>query len=132
MNLRSFVTSFCALTLVSLAACNSNTSKPEQAATSTPPAPQQTSDNKFRVALLTPGPVSDAGWNALAYEGLVKVRDELKAEISQVETKTPAEFEEAERKVKAGTYVYNVVEYQKFSVANYKTWVKSLDLSKKF
>jgi basic membrane lipoprotein Med (substrate-binding protein (PBP1-ABC) superfamily) len=49
------------------------------------------------VALLTPGPVSDAGWNALAYEGLTKIRDTLHAEISQVETKTPAEFEEAFR-----------------------------------
>jgi basic membrane lipoprotein Med (substrate-binding protein (PBP1-ABC) superfamily) len=53
--------------------------------------------NQFRVALLTPGPVSDAGWNALAYEGLLKIRDTLGAHISQVETKTPAEFEEAFR-----------------------------------
>jgi urea carboxylase len=53
--------------------------------------------------------------------------DRVKFEMCTVE-----EFEEAERKVKSGTYVYNVVEYQKFSVANYKTWVKSLDLSKKF
>lgn len=49
------------------------------------------------MALLTPGPVSDAGWNALAYEGLTKIRDTLHAEVSQVETKTPAEFEEAFR-----------------------------------
>jgi len=52
-------------------------------------------DNTFRVALLTPGPVSDAGWNALAYEGLLKIRDTMPAEVSQIETKTPAEFEEA-------------------------------------
>jgi basic membrane protein A len=57
----------------------------------------QTSTNRFRVALLTPGPVSDAGWNALAYEGLINIRDALHAEISHVETKTPAEFEEAFR-----------------------------------
>lgn len=54
-------------------------------------------DDKFRVALLTPGPVSDAGWNALAYEGLLKIRDTLHAEVSQIETKTPAEFEETFR-----------------------------------
>jgi basic membrane lipoprotein Med (substrate-binding protein (PBP1-ABC) superfamily) len=54
-------------------------------------------DNKFRVALVTPGPVSDAGWNALAYEGLLKIRDTLHAEVSQIETKTPAEFEEVFR-----------------------------------
>jgi len=47
----------------------------------------------FKVALLSPGPVSDAGWNALAYEGLLAIRDQLGAEIAQVQTKTPAEFE---------------------------------------
>lgn len=51
----------------------------------------------FRVALLSPGPVSDAGWNALAYEGLLRIRDTLGAEISQIQTKTPAEFEEGFR-----------------------------------
>src|SRR5262245_38799565 len=51
----------------------------------------------FKVALLTPGPISDAGWNALAYEGLVAIRDQLGAEITQTETKTPAEFEEGFR-----------------------------------
>lgn len=51
----------------------------------------------FKVALLSPGPVSDAGWNALAYEGLLAIRDQLGAEVSQVETKTPAEFEEGFR-----------------------------------
>lgn len=59
--------------------------------------PQQTVPNTFRVALLTPGPISDAGWNALAYEGLLRIRDTLHAEVSQTETKTPAAFEEAFR-----------------------------------
>jgi basic membrane protein A len=51
----------------------------------------------FRVALLSPGPISDAGWNAAAYEGLLAIRDQLGAEVSQVETRTPAEFEAAFR-----------------------------------
>jgi basic membrane protein A len=51
----------------------------------------------FKVALLSPGPVSDAGWNALAYEGLLAIRDKLGAKVSQVQTKTPAEFEEGFR-----------------------------------
>ena len=59
--------------------------------------PQKTESDRFRVALLTPGPVSDAGWNALAYEGLMKIKETLGAEVSQVETKTPAEFEETFR-----------------------------------
>ncbi len=51
----------------------------------------------FKVALLSPGPVSDAGWNALAYEGLVAIRDQLGAEIAQVEVKNPGQFEDAFR-----------------------------------
>ncbi len=51
----------------------------------------------FKVALLSPGPVSDAGWNALAYEGLLAIRDQLGAEVAQVQTNTPAEFEEGFR-----------------------------------
>ncbi len=58
---------------------------------------QQDNAEAFRVALLSPGPISDAGWNAAAYEGLLKIRDELGAEISQIETKTPSEFEESFR-----------------------------------
>ncbi len=72
------------LLLAVLAAC---TSSPEG-------APK---DGAFKVALLSPGPVSDAGWNALAYEGLMAIRDKLGAEVAQIETKTPAEFEEGFR-----------------------------------
>jgi basic membrane lipoprotein Med (substrate-binding protein (PBP1-ABC) superfamily) len=46
------------------------------------------------VALLTPGPISDQAWNASAYEGLLRIRDSLGAEISHIQTKTPAEFDE--------------------------------------
>lgn len=53
--------------------------------------------SSFKAALLSPGPVSDAGWNASAYEGLLRIQKELGAEISQVEVKTPAEFEEGFR-----------------------------------
>ncbi len=56
-----------------------------------------TASPPFKVALLSPGPVSDAGWNALAYEGLLAIRDQLGAEVSQIQTKTPAEFEEGFR-----------------------------------
>jgi len=51
----------------------------------------------FKVALLSPGPISDAGWNALAYEGLLAIRDQLGAEIAQVEVKSPGQFEDAFR-----------------------------------
>ncbi|MEC7740599.1 MAG: BMP family ABC transporter substrate-binding protein, partial [Gemmatimonadota bacterium] len=49
----------------------------------------------LRAALLTAGPVSDAGWYAGAYEGLLLLRDSLGAEVSHQQTRTPAEFDEA-------------------------------------
>ena len=49
----------------------------------------------FRAALLTAGPVSDAGWYAGAYEGLLLLRDSLGAQVSHQQTRTPAEFDEA-------------------------------------
>ena len=48
----------------------------------------------FRVALLTPGPISDLSWNHSAHVGLVRIRDSLHAAVRHVQTKTPAEFEE--------------------------------------
>ena len=49
----------------------------------------------FLAALLTAGPVSDAGWYAGAYEGLQWLQDSLGAKISHQQTRTPAEFDEA-------------------------------------
>jgi len=57
-----------------------------------PPATRQ-----FKVGLLTPGSVNDNGWNAIAYEGLLRIQNELGAEISHQETRTPAEFDEGFR-----------------------------------
>ncbi len=48
-----------------------------------------------RVALLTSGPVSDAGWYAGAYEGLLRIEEEFGAQVSHQQTETPAEFDEA-------------------------------------
>jgi basic membrane lipoprotein Med (substrate-binding protein (PBP1-ABC) superfamily) len=61
-------------------------------------------DDRFRVALLTPGSIADGGWNAGAYAGLERIRDELGAEVSHVETRTPAEFEESFRDYAARGY----------------------------
>ena len=51
-------------------------------------------DSTFRVALLTPGPISDQSWNGGAYQGLMRIRDSLGADVSHVQTRTPADFEE--------------------------------------
>lgn len=52
---------------------------------------------ELRVALITPGSIADAAWNAGAYEGLRQIADSLGAAISHVEARTPAEQEEALR-----------------------------------
>jgi basic membrane lipoprotein Med (substrate-binding protein (PBP1-ABC) superfamily) len=65
---------------------------------------EKTADGVFRVALLTPGPISDQAWNAAAYQGLERMRDSLGAEISHIQTKTPAEFEENFRQYGAKGY----------------------------
>jgi KipI family sensor histidine kinase inhibitor len=45
---------------------------------------------------------------------------------------SPEEFLHVEAQVKDGSYVYNVVEYQRFSVRNYKAWIKTLDKTQRF
>lgn len=66
--------------------------------------PQQQEGASFKVALLTPGPISDQAWNAAAYQGLERIRDSLGAEISHIQTRTPAEFEENFRQYGAKGY----------------------------
>lgn len=61
----------------------------------------------LQVALLTSGPVSDAGWYAGAYEGLLAIRDSLGARVSHQQTRTPAEFDEAF--VELGSSGYDIV-----------------------
>jgi len=61
----------------------------------------------FKVALLTPGPISDQSWNGGAYAGLMRIRDSLGATVSHIQTKTPAEFEEQFRQY--GSQGYNLV-----------------------
>ncbi len=51
----------------------------------------------FKVALLTPGPVSDAGWNAAAFDGLELIKKKLGANSALVQTTSPADFEDALR-----------------------------------
>jgi basic membrane lipoprotein Med (substrate-binding protein (PBP1-ABC) superfamily) len=55
---------------------------------------QPTNAETFKVGLLTPGPISDNGWNAGAYEGLKAIEKELGAKVSHVQVQTPGEHEE--------------------------------------
>lgn len=48
---------------------------------------------EFKVAMLLPASKSDAGWNALAYQGLLLIEEELGAEIRDVESRTQPDQE---------------------------------------
>ena len=56
--------------------------------------PKKAGESDFKVALLTPGPISDKSWNGGAYAGLMAIKDSLGAQVSHIQTKTPAEFDE--------------------------------------
>ncbi len=81
-----FSTFLTAAVLLLLSACGTDKSKSAETAKS--------AENGLRVALLTPGPISDQGWNAGAYGGLMRIKDSLGARVSHIQTKTPAEFDE--------------------------------------
>ena len=51
--------------------------------------------------------MSDQSWNSGAYRGLLEIRDSLGAQISNIETKTPAEFDENFRQY--GSQGYDLV-----------------------
>jgi basic membrane lipoprotein Med (substrate-binding protein (PBP1-ABC) superfamily) len=89
--------------LVTVLACGTDRSPRARAGSSESSAKA----DSFRVALLTPGPISDRSWNGGAYAGLVAIRDSLGATVSHVQTKTPAEFEENFRQY--GAQGYNLV-----------------------
>ncbi|MBY0490226.1 MAG: BMP family protein [Gemmatimonadaceae bacterium] len=93
-----------------LAACSGGDAKTADSAAAT---------KTLRVALLTPGPVSDRSWNGIAYQGLQAIKDSLGAQVSHIQTKTPAEFEENFRQYGAQGYdlvIGNGFEYQDAAV----------------
>ena len=91
-----------ALVPLILGACGDNGSEKSSGRQS-----RDTTASPFRVALLTPGPISDQSWNGGAYQGLLRIRDSLGASVSHIQTKTPAEFEEQFRQY--GSQGYDLV-----------------------
>ncbi len=81
-----FSTFLCLALAFALAACEAPESKSPDSAAAAP--------TTLRVALLTPGPISDQAWNGGAYAGLQRIKDSLDAKVSHIQTKTPAEFDE--------------------------------------
>nr|MBA3673026.1 BMP family ABC transporter substrate-binding protein [Gemmatimonadaceae bacterium] len=95
---RTFSTLLHSALLAVLLSCSGG--EPRRAATGDSSAPTK----RLRVALLTPGPISDQSWNGGAYAGLMRIRDSLGAQVSHIQTRTPAEFEEQFRHYGAQRY----------------------------
>ncbi|CAN5473196.1 BMP family ABC transporter substrate-binding protein [soil metagenome] len=75
------------LVLMLAAGCSSTTTKVSSSGTDSDATEKTTPPSDFKVALITPGPVSDAGWSALAYDGLKGIESDLGAQVdNQVAT----------------------------------------------
>lgn len=48
---------------------------------------------KLKVALLLPGEITDMGWNTMAYNGLMKAKEELEADVAYTEKVGAADIE---------------------------------------
>src|SRR4051812_7393031 len=99
--LARFSTLFHAAAALTIAACARGGDARDSVRGPTADAPS------LRVALLTPGSISDQSWNGGAYQGLLRIRDSLGASVSHIQTKTPAEFEEQFRQY--GSQGYDLV-----------------------
>src|SRR5215469_14696187 len=71
------------LCLVLAAGCTGGAGDNGKTTSTTTPKAAET--GTFKVALITPGPVSDSGWNALAYQGLQAIQDSIGAQMNNEE-----------------------------------------------
>lgn len=60
-------------------------------------AQEKAEKKTFKVAMVLPGPISDAGWNANAYKGLMEARDKYGIEVAYSENVHLSDFEETFR-----------------------------------
>jgi basic membrane protein A and related proteins len=67
-----------ALSMAVLSGCGSS----DTSANTSAEAPSNKPSSSFKVALLTPGPVNDSGWSAMAYDGLQSIKTEMNAEVA--------------------------------------------------
>ncbi|MDA1191439.1 MAG: BMP family protein [Candidatus Poribacteria bacterium] len=59
-----------------------------------PSASAEQAEAPLKVALMSPGPISDDGWNASAYEGLQQIEAQVGAEIAQKQSSNEGEFKQ--------------------------------------
>ena len=73
--------SLLSLSSILLLGCGSGNSDSNGSNTS-PSSSNEAPKSDFKVALITPGPVNDSGWSALAYDGLQGIKTDMGAEVS--------------------------------------------------
>ncbi|MBX3118710.1 MAG: BMP family protein [Fimbriimonadaceae bacterium] len=78
--------SLAALSLLLVVGCSGGSKEPDQTSTGGDAAKGEA---EFKVALLTPGPVSDQGWSALAYDGLKAIEGEMSARVDNQQATGP-------------------------------------------
>lgn len=66
---------------------------PAATPTAAPEAPKPEKTGPVKVALVLPGVISDAGWNASAYEGVMAAKDQLGVEVAYSEAVAMPDFE---------------------------------------
>lgn len=91
MNAKSWIFAAALSGLVVMGGCSGGQKPPEPDATTGSSASSKGSpgpvEGDFKVALLTPSPVSDAGWSAMAYDGLKAIETDLNATINTQEAR---------------------------------------------
>ncbi len=109
------------IALLALSACGKGDKPADRGKDPGPPS--------IKVALLTPGPISDQAWNGGAYAGLMRIKDSLGAQVSHVQTKSPQDFDENFRQY--GTQGFDLIfghgfEFQDAAVRVAKDFPKSV------
>jgi len=75
------------LATLAVIGCGNSSSSTTAPSGATTAANNSAAKTDFKVALLTPGPVSDAGWCAMAYDGLQQIKTDMGATVSNQEAK---------------------------------------------
>lgn len=58
---------------------------------------EKPAEKTYKVAMVLPGPISDAGWNANAYKGLMEAKDKYGVEVAFSENVPMSDYEETFR-----------------------------------
>ena len=86
-----------ALAILLLSGCSGGAPEPPTSKGSEEAPKTAPKRDKLKIALLTPGPVSDAGWSAMAYNGLMFVQEQLGGEVQSQQAASDTQIRDAMR-----------------------------------